>query len=128
MTSQPPPPSIESSTPDEHRFCIIVGAGISGIIHAAEILRKKILPYEEFEILDRSDGFGGVWWNNTYPGAACDIMSHIYQLSWCRNPGGLNIREFLDVYYIDGTEFPRLVATVCKPERDTAVLGWYCER
>ncbi|KAF8253996.1 monooxygenase [Wilcoxina mikolae CBS 423.85] len=85
MTNPSLPPT-ESSSPDEHRFCIIVGAGISGIIHGAEILRKNILPYEDFEILDRYGGFGGVWWTNTYPGAACDVESHIYQVSWCRNP------------------------------------------
>ncbi|KAI9735358.1 MAG: hypothetical protein M1818_006553 [Claussenomyces sp. TS43310] len=72
--------------PDEHRFCIIVGAGIAGIVQSGEFLRKSILPIEEFELIDRNDGYGGVWWENTYPGAACDIPSHVYSISWAPNP------------------------------------------
>jgi cation diffusion facilitator CzcD-associated flavoprotein CzcO len=72
--------------PDEHRFCIIVGAGISGIIQSCEFVRNKILPLEEFEIIDRNGDYGGVWWQNTYPGAACDIPSHVYSISWAANP------------------------------------------
>ncbi|KAF8251523.1 flavin-containing monooxygenase FMO [Wilcoxina mikolae CBS 423.85] len=33
-------------------------------------------------IFEKSAGFGGVWYANTYPGAACDIVSHIYSISW----------------------------------------------
>jgi cation diffusion facilitator CzcD-associated flavoprotein CzcO len=72
--------------PDEHRFCIIVGAGISGIVQSCEFVRNKILALEEFEIIDRNGDYGGVWWQNTYPGAACDIPSHVYSISWAANP------------------------------------------
>jgi cation diffusion facilitator CzcD-associated flavoprotein CzcO len=72
--------------PDEHRFCIVVGAGIAGIITGCDFLRNKVLPLDEFELIDRVGGFGGVWWKNTYPGAACDIPSHVYQISWAPNP------------------------------------------
>jgi len=66
---------------------IIIGAGISGIIQGAEICRKKVLkdPVAEMIMFDRSGGFGGVWYANTYPGAACDIASHIYSISWFPN-------------------------------------------
>ncbi|TAM64540.1 MAG: NAD(P)/FAD-dependent oxidoreductase [Mycobacterium sp.] len=40
----------------------------------------------EFTIFDRSDGFGGTWRNNTYPGAACDVPSHFYSYSFALNP------------------------------------------
>lgn len=74
------------SIPDEHRFCIVVGAGVAGIVQSCTFLRAKVLPLEEFAIIDRVGGFGGVWWTNTYPGAACDIPSHVYQISWALNP------------------------------------------
>jgi cation diffusion facilitator CzcD-associated flavoprotein CzcO len=72
--------------PDEHRFCIFGGAGISGIIQFCEFVSNKILPLEEFEIIDRNGDYGGVWWQNTYPGAACDIPSNVYSISWAANP------------------------------------------
>src|SRR5271156_4133265 len=68
------------------RVCLIIGAGASGLIQAAELVKQKILRRDEFEIIDRNDGYGGVWWQATYPGAACDIPSNIYQISWFRNP------------------------------------------
>ena len=83
---------MESKTPvhaleaDEHRFAIIVGAGAAGIIQGCTFLRERILPLEEFQILDRQSAYGGVWWKNTYPGAACDIPSNEYSISWALNP------------------------------------------
>ena len=70
----------------EHRFVIIIGAGPSGILQAAELLRKNIIPHNEFAILDRYKEFGGCWVQNTYPGCACDTWSHVYEVSWHRNP------------------------------------------
>lgn len=71
---------------DEHRFAIIVGAGAAGIVQGCTFLREKTLPLEEFQILDRQRAYGGVWWTNTYPGAACDIPSNEYCISWALNP------------------------------------------
>src|SRR5579875_2719408 len=38
----------------------------------------------DFVVLERSDRVGGVWRENTYPGAACDVPSHLYSYSWDR--------------------------------------------
>ncbi|KAF2493647.1 monooxygenase [Lophium mytilinum] len=72
--------------PDEHRFAIIVGAGIAGVVQGCEFVRKKTIPLEEFAIIDKNAGYGGVWLTNTYPGCACDIPSHVYSISWAMNP------------------------------------------
>jgi cation diffusion facilitator CzcD-associated flavoprotein CzcO len=40
----------------------------------------------DFAIFERGDGFGGTWRNNTYPGAACDVPSHLYSFSFALNP------------------------------------------
>jgi cation diffusion facilitator CzcD-associated flavoprotein CzcO len=71
----------------KERFCLIVGAGVSGIVQAAELLRKEVLRPEEIQVLDRASDYGGVWHAATYPGAACDVFSALYQVSWYRNPG-----------------------------------------
>ncbi|CCX15282.1 hypothetical protein FPQ18DRAFT_128218 [Pyronema domesticum] len=66
------------------KFVAIIGAGISGIIQGSEVHRQKVCrrPEEEMVIFEKASGFGGVWHVNTYPGAACDIVSHIYSVSW----------------------------------------------
>jgi cyclohexanone monooxygenase len=40
----------------------------------------------DFTIFDRADGFGGTWRHNTFPGAACDVPSHLYSYSFALNP------------------------------------------
>jgi cation diffusion facilitator CzcD-associated flavoprotein CzcO len=80
---------MDTSNDKHHRFCIIIGGGPSGLIQAAELLRKGILQHSDFEILERSNGYGGVWKQATYPGAACDVWSNVYQISWYRNPSTL---------------------------------------
>ncbi|KAJ4854534.1 flavin-binding monooxygenase-like domain-containing protein [Trichoderma breve] len=74
------------SEPEAHKFCIIIGAGAGGLIQAAELLRKKVLRLQDIQILERNSDYGGVWKAATYPGAACDVFSCTYQVSWHRNP------------------------------------------
>jgi cation diffusion facilitator CzcD-associated flavoprotein CzcO len=76
-----------SSDIPRERFCLIVGAGVSGLVQAAELARQNVLRPDEFEIIDRGSDYGGVWHAATYPGAACDVFSALYQVSWFRNPG-----------------------------------------
>jgi cation diffusion facilitator CzcD-associated flavoprotein CzcO len=61
----------------------IVGAGFGGI-GAAVMLRRA--GYPNVTLFERSDRVGGVWNDNTYPGAACDIPSHYYEFSFAPNP------------------------------------------
>jgi cation diffusion facilitator CzcD-associated flavoprotein CzcO len=58
---------------------IIVGAGFSGIGMA---IRLKMSGIDSFVILEKSSELGGVWRDNTYPGAACDAPSHLYSYSF----------------------------------------------
>ncbi|KAF2460341.1 hypothetical protein BDY21DRAFT_280493 [Lineolata rhizophorae] len=62
---------------------IVIGAGYSGIycgIRLPERIRNLDLT-----IYDKNEGFGGTWWENRYPGCACDIPSHSYQYSFSPN-------------------------------------------
>ena len=61
----------------------IVGAGFGGIGMAITLKRAG---FEDLTILDRGDRPGGVWRDNTYPGAACDVPSHLYAFSFEPNP------------------------------------------
>ncbi len=60
----------------------VLGAGAGGI---AMGIRLKRAGYD-FTIYETSDGVGGTWRDNTYPGAACDVPSHLYSYSFELNP------------------------------------------
>ncbi len=63
---------------------LIVGAGFAGIGMA---IRLKQAGIDDFVIIERADRLGGTWRDNTYPGIACDIPSHLYSYSFEPNPG-----------------------------------------
>ncbi|WP_448852266.1 flavin-containing monooxygenase [Corynebacterium sp. 335C] len=58
---------------------LIVGSGFSGLIAGAQLRRSGRMG---FTIIERADEVGGTWRDNTYPGAACDVPSHLYSLSF----------------------------------------------
>ncbi|WP_187276627.1 flavin-containing monooxygenase [Parahaliea maris] len=62
---------------------LIVGAGFAGI---GAGIRLRQSGEENFLICDKAAGIGGTWWHNRYPGAACDIASHLYCYSFEPNP------------------------------------------
>ncbi len=62
---------------------VIVGAGFSGLAAGVHLKKAGI---DDFVILEKDDGVGGTWRANTYPGAACDIPSHLYSYSFAPNP------------------------------------------
>jgi cation diffusion facilitator CzcD-associated flavoprotein CzcO len=61
----------------------VVGGGFGGI-GAAAILRRA--GYNDVTVFERGERIGGVWHHNTYPGAACDVPSHLYEFSFAPNP------------------------------------------
>ncbi|MGH3436727.1 MAG: flavin-containing monooxygenase [Sciscionella sp.] len=62
---------------------VIVGTGFSGLGAAIQLQQAGI---EDFVILEKADDVGGTWRDNTYPGCACDIPSHMYSFSYEQNP------------------------------------------
>lgn len=57
----------------------IVGAGFAGIGMG---IRLKQAGISTFTIFEKADRIGGTWRDNTYPGAACDVPSHLYSFSF----------------------------------------------
>ena len=60
---------------------LIVGAGFGGIAAAIELRRHGIT---DVKILEKAPELGGTWFYNSYPGAACDVPSHLYSFSYAQ--------------------------------------------
>ncbi len=82
-----------------HRI-VIIGAGSAGICTAANLNKAGISDYK---ILEKGDGVGGTWYWNQYPGAECDVQSHLYSFAlepkndWTRPfAGQAEILEYLN--------------------------------
>ncbi|KAH6699806.1 cyclohexanone monooxygenase [Leptodontidium sp. MPI-SDFR-AT-0119] len=63
---------------------IHVGAGASGLLCAYKA--RKMLDNYDLVCYEKNPEVGGTWWENTYPGCACDIPAHIYTYSFEPNP------------------------------------------
>ncbi|WP_345810744.1 NAD(P)/FAD-dependent oxidoreductase [Paraburkholderia sp. PREW-6R] len=72
-----------SSAPTVPPRIAIVGSGFAGIGMAIRLLREGITS---FTIYEAAADVGGTWRDNTYPGAACDVPSHLYSFSFEPNP------------------------------------------
>ena len=61
----------------------IIGTGFGGL---AAGVRLKQAGIDDLVLFEKSSDVGGVWRDNTYPGAACDVPSHLYSLSFAPKP------------------------------------------
>ena len=69
---------MEHNNQHQHRV-IIIGAGSAGLCMGVQLKKAGI---DDFVILEKGDGIGGTWWHNSYPGAECDVQSHLYSFSF----------------------------------------------
>ncbi len=67
-SQRPTPPSV-----------IVIGAGFGGLATAHHLRESGVT---DITVLERADDIGGVWRDNTYPGAACDVPSVLYSWSF----------------------------------------------
>ena len=58
---------------------VIVGAGFGGLCMAIKLREAGM---GNLVILEKGDEVGGTWRDNHYPGAACDVQSHLYSFSF----------------------------------------------
>jgi cation diffusion facilitator CzcD-associated flavoprotein CzcO len=65
--------------PRRRVFAAVVGTGFSGMAVAHELKRDGV---DDLVLLERAPSLGGTWRDNTYPGCACDIPSHLYSFSF----------------------------------------------
>jgi cation diffusion facilitator CzcD-associated flavoprotein CzcO len=66
----------------KQRSVAVVGGGFGGVGAAVMLGREG---YEDVTVFEKGERVGGVWHHNTYPGAACDIPSHLYEYSFAPN-------------------------------------------
>jgi cation diffusion facilitator CzcD-associated flavoprotein CzcO len=57
----------------------IIGSGFGGLCMAIRLRQEGL---EDFVVLEKEEALGGCWRDNTYPGAACDVPSHLYSFSF----------------------------------------------
>jgi cation diffusion facilitator CzcD-associated flavoprotein CzcO len=60
---------------------VIVGGGFGGVAAAIELQRHG---FDNLTLLERARELGGTWFHNSYPGAACDVPSHLYSFSYAQ--------------------------------------------
>ncbi|MFC4053383.1 flavin-containing monooxygenase [Actinomadura syzygii] len=63
---------------------VVIGSGFAGLGMA---IRLRQSGFHDFVVLEKSQALGGTWHDNTYPGCACDVPSHMYSFSFELNPG-----------------------------------------
>src|SRR3979409_21619 len=71
----------QSVTVSSSPTIVIVGAGFGGVSAASELRRHG---FDDVTILEGAPDLGGTWFHNTYPGAACDVPSHLYSFSYAQ--------------------------------------------
>ncbi|MGH8962245.1 MAG: flavin-containing monooxygenase [Jatrophihabitantaceae bacterium] len=70
-------------TQPRHVGVLIIGSGFAGLGTAIRLSKDG---RNDYLVLERGPGVGGTWRDNTYPGAACDVPSHLYSYSFELNP------------------------------------------
>ncbi|MEU1037340.1 NAD(P)/FAD-dependent oxidoreductase [Streptomyces sp. NPDC005907] len=87
-------------TEHEHVRVAVVGSGFGGLGAAVRLRREGVT---DFVVLERAGSVGGTWRDNSYPGCACDVPSHLYSFSFAPNPewprtfsGQDHIRAYLE--------------------------------
>lgn len=71
-----------ASAPPVHTRALIIGTGFSGLGMGMALQCQGV----DFVILEKADDVGGTWRDNSYPGCACDIPSHLYSFSFEPKP------------------------------------------
>ncbi|MGQ0802213.1 MAG: flavin-containing monooxygenase [Pseudomarimonas sp.] len=94
----------------------IIGAGFGGLAMARALLREG---RTDFRVFEKADEVGGTWRDNSYPGAACDVPSHLYSLSDAPNPNWSRL-------FPQQPEIQVYLQTLAAPIRNAGLLlcGW----
>jgi cation diffusion facilitator CzcD-associated flavoprotein CzcO len=95
-------PATSGSRPPRDLSVLVVGAGFGGLAAAVALRDAGV---HDVTIVEKAERVGGVWRDNTYPGAACDVPSSLYSWSFAPNPDWpRRYAEQPDIlHYIEGT-------------------------
>lgn len=111
----------------EHFDVIVIGTGFSGLAVGTALARQG---RHSFVLLERASSVGGTWRENTYPGAACDIQSHLYSYSFRQNPSWSRVYatqpEILE--YLESTASDEGLLARIRFNTDVTAARWYEEK
>ncbi len=80
---RPAPRTRRTAGQRRHVHALVIGSGFAGLGAAVRLTKDGV---EDFLVIERGSEVGGTWRDNTYPGAACDVPSHLYSFSFELNP------------------------------------------
>jgi cation diffusion facilitator CzcD-associated flavoprotein CzcO len=102
---------------------VIVGSGFGGIAAAIELRRHG---FKDVTILERAPSLGGTWRDNTYPGCACDVPSHLYSFSYAQRGDWSRLcspqEEILE--YLRGVARDHGVDRLVVPNTEVSSCAW----
>lgn len=123
------------ATPAQHENpvrtrAVVIGSGFSGLGMGIALQKQGV----DFVILEKADEIGGTWRDNTYPGCACDIPSHMYSFSFEPKPDWTHMWSFQpEIFdYLKGVadkyglrRYVRFNSHVNRAYWDDAELRWH---
>src|SRR5580658_8191673 len=102
---------------------LIIGAGPGGLGAGITLARAGVT---DFLIVEKASGVGGTWWHNRYPGAECDVETHLYsfsfepKLDWSRPYAGQReIKAYIEHVAEKYGMLPR-----CRFQTEVAAARW----
>ena len=106
---------------------LVIGAGFGGIAAAIELRRHGA---GEVTILEAAPELGGTWFHNRYPGAACDVPSHLYSYSYAqrRDWSRLCSTQAEILAYLQGVADEHGVSGLIRGSQPVAELRWHEQR
>ena len=110
---------------DEQLDVAIIGGGFGGVAMAHNLKRSGL----SFAILEKGDRPGGTWRDNTYPGCACDIPSHLYSLSFAPNPewSRMFATQPEILAYFDRTVAEQGLAPHIRVNTEVSAIDWHAD-
>ncbi|GAB08474.1 putative flavin-containing monooxygenase [Gordonia araii NBRC 100433] len=129
MARKPKLTAVETAPGYDH-LAVVIGAGFGGLGMAVAL---KQAGFDDFVVLERSDGVGGTWYSNTYPDVAVDVPGIVYQFSFAKNPDwsrtfpkGAEVRAYIDglVSEFQLDDHLRLGHDVVSREWDESAQHW----
>ena len=102
---------------------LIIGAGFGGMAAAIELQSHGL---RNITILERDSGVGGTWLQNSYPGAACDVPSHMYSYSFAQRRDWSRLCSPQDeiLEYAQGVARDYGVDRLVEPHVDVSACSW----
>jgi len=101
---------------------LVIGAGFAGIGTAVRLRERGV---GDFVLLEKGEAVGGVWRDNTYPGAACDVKSHLYSFSFAPNDWSRTYAPQEEILaYLQRVADEHDVLAHCRFGREVATADW----